>query len=448
MTVDEPNTLLDNLLAEAGMSRQGLAVRINHAGAARGKRLRYDHTAVARWIRGQRPRKPTPDLICEVLGAQLGRPLTHADIGLDDTGDGLDGVMPLDRFVERATSMWRADHLQRHETQTPGVLTGMNAVRPVWEWEDPTGEPTLSHRGDRSVGARDVQFLQDARSHYEQMYRLTGGVTTHRRIAQFLSASTAPMLYGEFTDATGRELYRAAGGLAAIAGITAYDSEQHGVAQRYFHQALRLAKTSGDRAFGGYVIALLVNQSLALGDARQAITFATAALRTAGDAVSPALNADLHAMQAKAYAIIGDAAAARTSIHEAQRAGGRIAIDAEPAETGYIQPGLIEAQVAEALISLGDLAPAAELTEIILATPTHPRGQVNRLATAAALALRMGDLDCAAQRVSAMLDNAQGMDSGRLSQRFRKLRFTMADHNSATTSDVVERLDRTLDLLG
>lgn len=443
-----PNTLLDNLLDEAGMSRQGLAVRINHAGAARGKRLRYDHTAVARWIRGQRPRKPTPDLICEVLGDQLGRPLTHADIGLDGASGGIDVAMPLDRFVSRATSMWRSDHLRRSEAHPPDILTGMDAVRPVWEWEDPTTQAQLSHRGDRRIGTNDVRFLLDARSHYEQMYRLAGGVTTHQRIAQFLTTSVTPMLYGEFTDPTGRELYRAAAGLAAVAGITAYDAEQHGVAQRYFHQALRLGKVSGDRAFGGYIIALLVNQSLALGDARQAITFATAALRTAGSAVSTALKADLHAMQGKAYAIIGDAPAARASIVEAQRAGENISGESEPAETGYIQPGLIEAQVTEALISLGDLKPAAELTEITLTAPTHPRGQVNRLATAATLSVRMGELDQAAQRASVMLDHAQGMDSGRLAQRFRKLRFTLTDHGSSSTRDVVDRLDRTLDLLG
>ncbi len=51
----------------------------------------------------------------------------------------------------------------------------------------------------------------------------------------------------------------------AVAGICAYDTDAHGLAQRYFHQALRLAKASGDRGLGAYVIALLVNQSLFAG---------------------------------------------------------------------------------------------------------------------------------------------------------------------------------------
>ena len=60
----------------------------------------------------------------------------------------------------------------------------------------------------------------------------------------------------------------------AIAGICAYDSNAQGLAQRYFHQALRLAKASGDRGLGAYVIALLVNQSLFMRDYRQAVAFA------------------------------------------------------------------------------------------------------------------------------------------------------------------------------
>ena len=42
------------------------------------------------------------------------------------------------------------------------------------------------------------------------------------------------------------------------AGTTA---DTHVAAQRYLHQALRFAKASGDRAFGAYIVALLVNQS-------------------------------------------------------------------------------------------------------------------------------------------------------------------------------------------
>ncbi|WP_431991748.1 NUDIX hydrolase [Streptomyces albogriseolus] len=52
----QPNTLLDAILDEAGISHAGLAAHVNQAGRARGLTLRYEHTAVARWLKGQRPR--------------------------------------------------------------------------------------------------------------------------------------------------------------------------------------------------------------------------------------------------------------------------------------------------------------------------------------------------------------------------------------------------------
>lgn len=217
-------------------------------------------------------------------------------------------------------------------------------------------------------------MLRAARAHYEQMYRKAGGIATRTRIVGFLNSETAPLLRGSYTDATGRQLHRATGGLVAIAGICAYDSDAHGLAQRYFHQALRLAKASGDRGLGAYVIALLVNQSLFMREYRQAVAFAEAALRAAGRHITPALASDLYAMQAKAYAHLGDGSSALSCIRRAEQAAERIRRGYEPDETGYVQPGLVNVQVAEALLSLGDLVAAAEHAAAAVDTPAHDRG--------------------------------------------------------------------------
>ncbi|MFB7504110.1 transcriptional regulator, partial [Streptomyces broussonetiae] len=83
----QPNTLLDAILDEAGISHAGLAAHVNQAGRRRGLVLRYEHTAVARWLKGQRPRGQVPDLICEVLAGRLQRPVTLDDIGLGVPGE-------------------------------------------------------------------------------------------------------------------------------------------------------------------------------------------------------------------------------------------------------------------------------------------------------------------------------------------------------------------------
>lgn len=440
----EPNTLLDALLEEAGMSRVGLAAYVNEAARARGQSQRYDHSSVIRWLKGQRPRGIVPDLICEILAARVGRPLTLEDIGMGKSNTPQTASTPLAGFIERSTALWRGDLQQRPEVQTQPVITGLLAVGPVWEWENPPADVDVSRAGTPRVGMADVALLRNARGHYEQMYRKAGGVATRGRVLQFLTAETAPLLRGAYTDATGRELHRAVGGLVAVAGICSYDSDAQGLAQRYFHQALRLAKASGDQAFGGYVIALLVNQALYMREYRQAVAFAQAGLRTAGYAISPALACDLHAMQAKAFARMGDHASAHRAMTAAETAAGRIRPEEEPAETGYVQPGLLEANLADALMRLGDTAPATTYAAEAVATQTHARGRVHRLATLSDCQLRSGEAEQAAATATDVLETMQGMESQRLRDRLVKLRKSMSSLDSRATADVVERIDDTL----
>ncbi|MFJ8647994.1 transcriptional regulator [Streptomyces sp. NPDC093546] len=441
----QPNTLLDALLDEAGISHAGLAAHVNQAGRARGMALRYEHTAVARWLKGQRPRGQVPDLICEVLSARLHRPVTLDDVGLGVAGDTAAGHgSPLSGFVERATALWRSDEQQRPHILGAPAVTGTPAVMPVWEWENPPEDADVSRDGQTHVSDGDIQMLRAARAHYELMYRKAGGIATRARIVGFLNAETAPLLRGSYSDALGRQLHRATGGLVAVAGICAYDSDAHGLAQRYFHQALRLAKASGDRGLGAYVIALLVNQSLFLGEHRQAVAFAEAALRTAGGQITPALTADLYAMQAKAYAHLGDGAGALRCIRHAEAEADRIRPGREPDETGYVQPGLVNVQVAEALLSLGDLSGAREHAAAAVRTPAHDRGRVHRLAMLSQIELRQGEADRAARTAVEMAERARGMESLRLRDRLRAVREHLVASGCGEAREAAELIDGAL----
>ncbi|MFG3238503.1 transcriptional regulator [Streptomyces sp. NPDC086993] len=445
MGATEPNVLLAALIEEAGVSRAGLAAHINRAGRSRGLRLRYEHTAVARWLKGQRPRGQVPDLICEVLGNRLSRPLALDDIGMAAPGAG--PAVPassLTGFVDRTTALWRSDEGRRPYAPAPAAVTGTAAVMPVWEWENPPEDTDVSRGGPVRVCMADMVTLRAARAHYELMYRRAGGIATRSRVVGFLNSETAPLLRGGHTDAMGRRLHRAAGGLVAVAGICAYDSDAHGLAQRYFHQALRLAKASGDRGFGGYVIALLVNQSLLLADYRQSVAFAQAALRAAGRHISPALAADLYAMQAKAYARLGDPGGARECIRRAESEAGRIRPGHEPDETGYVQPGLVDVQVAEALLGIGDLPGAREHAAQAVRIPAHDRGRVHRLAVLTHVELRQGEADRAAATAEEMAERARGMESRRLRERLRAVREELVASGCADAGRAADLIDGAL----
>ncbi|HWM39185.1 MAG TPA: transcriptional regulator [Streptomyces sp.] len=460
----EPNSQLDVLLDQSGISRAGLAMRVNRLGAETGVTLRYDHTAVARWVKGQRPRGSVPELICEVLGSRLERTLTLADIGMggprgasspasvQDAGDcgyaeEAAGVAAdkatLGRFVERAAVSWRADQMHT-DAPGPALLRGAAAVAPVWEWENPPDDLDVSHDGAHEVSEVDVAVLHAARGHYEHLYRNAGGVATRPRVVGFLTGEVAPLLRGGYSDRTGRELCRAAGSLAAVSGICAYDADEQGLAQRYFHQALRLGKASGDRHFGGYVVALLVNQALFLGDNRRAIACAEAVLRTPGPHATPALATDLYAMQAKAYARIGDRRGAYDRMRSAESCSTRIRPEEEPEETGYVQPGLVQVRLAEALLVLGELETARRYAEEAARAPAHVRGRVNRLATLTDVELQSGSAESAAETAVQMVDHAQGIESQRLRQRMRRVREHLLRHPGTPVGRAAKLIEETL----
>ena len=127
-----------------------------------------------------------------------------------------------------------------------------------------------------------------------------------------------------------------------------------------------------------------------------------------------------------------------------EQAAVRIQRDQEPPEAGYVQPGLVELQLAEALAHLDDLGPAREYASYAVQTPAHPRGRVQRLATLAKVDLRCGEIDRAAASAAAMVDAAAGMESHQLRQRFRQLRDGIATADTPTALEAVERVDRWL----
>ncbi|MFD9074078.1 transcriptional regulator, partial [Streptomyces lasiicapitis] len=196
----QPNTLLDAILDEAGISHAGLAAHVNQAGKARGLSLRYEHTAVARWLKGQRPRGQVPDLICEVLAGRLRRTVTLDDIGLGVPGvpAARQGSMAstLSGFVERATALWRSDEQQRPHLLGAPAVTGTPAVMPVWEWENPPEDVDVSRGGRHPVSMGDIEMMRAARAHYDHLYRNKGGNATRTRNLGFLNAEAAPLRMG------------------------------------------------------------------------------------------------------------------------------------------------------------------------------------------------------------------------------------------------------------
>src|SRR5690606_41324666 len=81
-----------------------------------------------------------------------------------------------------------------------------------------------------------------------------------------------------------------------------YDACHHGLAQRYFLQALRLAQDANDRRLAGSILSAMSHQATFLGRYTQAATLARAALMGISPLATPTLPAQFHAMAARALA--------------------------------------------------------------------------------------------------------------------------------------------------
>ncbi|THA56712.1 regulator, partial [Streptomyces sp. A0958] len=170
------------------------------------------------------------------------------------------------------------------------------------------------------VGDGDVAALRSVAELFRTLDHAYGGGHARQALVRYLEHETEPMLRGTYTEATGRRLFAAAADLTRLAGWTSYDIAAHGLAQRYFVQALRLSQAAGDRAYGSYVLITMSRQAVYLAHGREAVQLARVAQQGIGSAAPHAVLALLHAVEARGHAVLGDAKACTASLTRAERA--------------------------------------------------------------------------------------------------------------------------------
>ncbi|MFF7329117.1 regulator [Streptomyces sp. NPDC008150] len=346
-----PNRQLAALIAEAGFSNAGLARRVDQLGLEHGLDLRYDKTSVTRWLRGQQPRGTTPALIAEVFTRRLGRRLTAQDLGLDACAPvyaGLEFAGSPEEAVDIVGGLWRKDSGSHAELRKI-AFTAAGLVVPSRDWLigraddhvarcEPAvreaavrvpvqGRPAVPRQrghGERGtaqrVGPGDIAALRSVGELFRTLDDAYGGGHARQALVRYLEHECDPMLRGTYGEQTGRRLFAAAADLTRLAGWTSYDIAAHGLAQRYFVQALRLAQAAGDRVYGSYVLVTMSRQAVYLGHGREAVQLARVAQQGAGGAAPPIVQSLLHAAEARAHGVLGEARACTASLLRAERA--------------------------------------------------------------------------------------------------------------------------------
>ncbi|GAA1364465.1 regulator [Streptomyces beijiangensis] len=358
-----PNRQLAALIAEAGFSNAGLARRVDQLGLEHGLDLRYDKTSVTRWLRGQQPRGTTPALIAEVFTRRLGRRLSAQDLGLDACAPvyaGLEFAGTPEEAVDIVSGLWRKDSGSHAELRkiafTPAglvvpsrdwligraddrvgrgdpapvnsVVNGANSGSriPVQGVQGRAPAPTVPRQRttDRGPGQRvvagDIAALRSVGELFRSLDHAYGGGHARQALVRYLEHEAEPMLRGVYGEATGRRLFAAIADLTRLAGWTSYDIAAHGLAQRYFVQALRLAQAAGDRAYGSYVLVTMSRQAVYLGHGREAVQLARVAQQGVGGSAPPVVQALLHSVEARGHGVLAEVRACTASLVRAERA--------------------------------------------------------------------------------------------------------------------------------
>ncbi|GAB7033966.1 regulator [Streptomyces sp. NPDC021749] len=353
-----PNRQLAALIAEAGFSNAGLARRVDQLGIEHGLDLRYDKTSVTRWLRGQQPRGTTPALIAEVFTRRLGRRLSAQDLGLDACAPvyaGLEFAAGPGEAVDIVSGLWRKDSGSHAELRKI-AFTPAGLVVPSRDWligrpdervarGEPAGEGAAAaearvpvqggrasvprqrrttDRVDRTQGSKvtsgDIAALRSVGELFRALDHAYGGGHARQALVRYLEHEAEPMLRGTYGETTGRRLFAAVADLTRLAGWTSYDIAAHGLAQRYFVQALRLAQAAGDRAYGAYVLVTMSRQAVYLGHGREAVQLARVAQQGIGSGAPPAVQALLHSAEARGHGVMGEVRACTAALARAERA--------------------------------------------------------------------------------------------------------------------------------
>ncbi|MEU9334415.1 hypothetical protein AB0D49_14830 [Streptomyces sp. NPDC048290] len=277
---------------------------------------------IASWENGHSvPDEFYGPLLCASLGmsaAELGlNHLSGRDVRLLETRY---PPSPEDTF-RTVVQIWRAD-LNGYE---PLVLS--EPSRPAWSeaslrWlvaPEPSF-PSAQGAGGSRVGISDVSMIRTTGGMFAELDDRFGGEHARHSLVQYLSRDVAPLLTGQYTEAVGRALFSTVAETTLLAAWMSYDACHHGLAQRYFLQALRLAQDGNDRRLAGSILSAMSHQATFLGHFTEAATLARAARMGISGVATPTLMAQFHAMEARALARTGDIRACESALSEATKA--------------------------------------------------------------------------------------------------------------------------------
>ena len=324
---------------------------------------------ISEWVRGKRA--PQHASVIDEIATGLGFPPTArralgltagpsatAVRALPSDSPQLDSGLTIPDGPTEAADMvsrlWRADLEDPTEPQRRTLdPRAWNDASLKWL----VGPPHVSSTGTlgrAQIGMSDVQRFRTTVGMFDQLDDRFGGGNGRQALVQYLTSDGERLLRGRFTDAVGRELYSAVANATRLAAWMTYDSTpSSGLAQRYFVQALALAKAADDKMLGGDILDAMSHQATYMGRYTEAANLARAARTGACSFATPTLTAHFHTMEARALARLSDAKGCDRALADAVREFERRNPDNDPEWIRYFNDVELNAEFAHCYRDLG-----------------------------------------------------------------------------------------------
>jgi len=262
-------------------------------------------------------------------------------------------------------------------------------------WSSIGNPESLGRCAGRRVGMSDVAAIQATVDTFRRMDDRYGGGHARMTAVRYLHSEVTPLLKGSYGDKVGRRLFSATADLTQLAGWMAYDIGEHGLAQRYFIQALRLTRTSGDRALGGYILSRMSRQATYLHRPQAAVDLGKAGREAAAALATPTAMALFYAVEARGYGLMGDIRACVSALGHAERHLGLARPGAEPPWSTFFNEAQLSDEFAHCFRDLGRPREAAGFAErsLQLRSNWYARSRAFCRTVLATAYLQQGELD-------------------------------------------------------
>ncbi|MFJ8478187.1 hypothetical protein [Kitasatospora sp. NPDC094011] len=422
-----PNTELTALMQQAGWGNDQLARAVNRVGTEAGLRLSYDKSAISHWLSGTRPRADVREVVRETFSRRLGRPVTPEETGFGSGSELRDGRGVLSDLM----SIGRSDMDPSRRGMLTAGLYSLALTVPVFNDDADRIAHTAAGRTVR-VGKGEAATVRTMTDRIAGILDELGAAHARPMAAAFLVNSVGPWLQASGTAEVKAELLSAAADLTYLTGWMAMYETAHGLGQKYYVQALRLARDAQDHVTYCRTLRGMALQASNLGHGPKSLELADSAAEAA-PASGPRLRAFLTGQQAHGAAMVKDrrqafARLAETETALAQAEGRNDSIG------GYDQAAY-HFHVSHVLYELGNLPGA--IKELQLSNRVRPtnekQGRVHGNGLLARRQMELGHVDAACATWDAFLDDYVTISSVRGDEHFQTLNKALPAHAASRT---------------